>query len=62
MNYMYITIQCSNCGKRRRISTNVPDGVIKPVRQGWNSCGNAPGRGKIAMGTGPWLVRNTRWI
>lgn len=41
MNYMRITIQCSNCGKRRRVSTNNPDGLIKLVRQGWNSCGSA---------------------
>ena len=38
---MYVTIQCSNCGKCRRISTAKQKYIINVISQGWGSFGGA---------------------
>ena len=38
---MYIHIQCSNCGKSRRVSNKRMQYTGNVIREGWGSCGSA---------------------
>ena len=38
---MYISVQCSNCGKRRRISNKKVEYTVNAIKEGWGSFGSA---------------------
>lgn len=54
---MYIYIQCSRCGKRRRISTKSEKFIANAVRQGWGNYGRAL---YCPECSNFWFVRNTQ--
>ena len=38
---MFFYIQCSRCGKRRRLTTSRRESLDRAIQKGWGSCGTA---------------------